>query len=439
MMDVCAYAVKIGEKIADEVEAVYTKNIDTTIEAELGNISKATKTKNEGLRVRVIKDKAMGSVFTYRTDKTSVKTAIEKAVAAARASKRDEYWDSLPSPRAYQRVDVCDPSLETVDSQALTTPVIDMVNMIPEDIIIAVAFNGVTLFERGCVNSNGIEHADKTGFEGYGMAATGKLKEGVTPEFLELHYSRAYNPDPSMVCNNVTKKVNWFKNAETASTGTSQIVFDPEDLQYLFYFTLSKALSGENVARGKSLLAGKEGEEIADPTFTLHDNGIIKKGVNSREMDDEGVPRQDTALIEDGVLQGFIWNDYWAKRMGKTSTGNAFYRARTNVMDIEQTTLTVSPGDCSTEEIFDIADGYYVLGLQGVHGSNPESGDFSVACNPAYRIRNGEITGGVIGMMMSDNVFSLLKRIDAIGRELHAVESAILPLMRFSGMNVAAR
>ncbi len=438
-MDVCSYAVEMGENIADEIEAVLMKNVTITVEAELGNISKASKTRNEGLRIRVIKDKALGSVFTYQMDKDNIKTAVKKAVSAANASKKDEHWDSLPHPGVYPRVHVWDSSLLNVDAEDLTAPVIEMVQLMPEDIIVAIAFNQIELFERACVNSNGVDHKDKTAMEIYGMAATGKLKEGVTPEFLEFQFAREYNPDPPKVCDVITEKVNFFKNAETASTGKSQIVFDPRELQYLYYFTISKALSGENVARGKSLLAGKEGEVIADSTFTLHDNGIIKKGIKSREMDDEGVPSQDTVLIEDGVLQGFIWNDYWAKRMGKTSTGNADYKIRANEMGIGQTTFMVQPGEYTHEEIFDITDGYYVSGLQGVHGSNPESGDFSVACNPAYRIRNGEITGGVTGMMVSGNIFSLLKKIDAIGREPEVIETAILPYMRFSEVNVAAR
>ncbi len=154
-------------------------------------------------------------------------------------------------------------------------------------------------------------------------------------------------------------------------------------------------------------------------------------------MDDEGVPRQNTLLIENGILKGFIWNDYWAKRTGNTSTGNAYYKDKANEMAIQQTNMVVNPGDFTKEELFDIKDGYYVLGFQGVHGSNPESGDFSVVCNPAFRIRNGKISGGVTGMMMSDNIFSLIKEIDAIGRDTKVVQYGILPHIRFTGVNVA--
>jgi PmbA protein len=85
-------------------------------------------------------------------------------------------------------------------------------------------------------------------------------------------------------------------------------------------------------------------------------------------MDDEGVPCQDTAVIEEGVLQGFIWNDYWAKRMGCSSTGNANYDEKSNEMLIQPTTMVGSPGVYTREELFDVKDGYYIQDVQGAQG-----------------------------------------------------------------------
>ena len=439
-MDLCSYAVKTGERRgADEIEAAWIKDVYTVVGAESDKVNNASKTRNEGLRIRVIKDKALSSVFTYNMSKEGVREAVEKAVAAASASKKDENWDSLPSPGKYPRVDVWDSSLENVGSEDLMEPLCEMIQLLPEDISALFAFNEVEISERACVNSSGIEHEDRGALENYGIAAVGKSGKGVTPEFLEFVHLRTYNPDPQKVAESITAEVNLFKNTDTASSGKFPIILAPQATQWLFYSTISKALSGDNVARGKSLFAEKEGEKIASSQLTLHDNGIIRKGVNSREMDDEGVPRQDTPLIENGILQGFLWNDYWAKCTGSSNTGNAQFQSRVGEMSIQQTTMTIEPGDYTKEELFDIKDGYYVLDLQGVHGANPESGDFSVVCSPGYRIRNGEISGGVTEMMISDNVFSLLTKIDALGKEPKVTQVAILPHLRFADVNVAAR
>lgn len=439
MIDICQHAVKTGEKKADEIEAVYTKRVYMGAEAELGTISKASKTHNEQVRIRVIKDKALGSSVTYRLDKESVDIAVKKALAAARVSEKDENWTSLPYSGEYPRLNIWDSSVVNVGSDQLMGPISEMLQAAPSDVKVSRVFNGVEILEEACCTSNGISHEDKGALARSGMGAAGILETGVTPGFSKFKYARKYDPDPQEIAQSVISKINLFKNVDSASSGTFQIILAPQNLQLLFFFTLSKALSGENAARGKSLLAGKKGEKIADSQFTFRDNGVIPEGVSSKEMDDEGVRRQNTLMVEDGILKGFLWNDYWAKRTGNTSTGNAYYDDKGNEMGIQQTNMVIEPGDFSKEELFDIKDGYYVLGFQGVHGSNPESGDFSVVCNPAFRIRNGTISGGVTGMMMSDNIFSLLKNIDAVGKDTDVVYYGILPHIRFADINVAAK
>ena len=440
MIDLCKYTVSMGEKAgADEIEAMWMKDTSISVKAQLGEVNEASKTRNEKIKIRVIKDKAISSLVTYRLDKESIQDAVKKAVRAAKASKKDERWESLPSPGAYSHMDMWDRTMETITPEEMIDPVIEMVGLMPEDISVYLALNDITLFQHACVNSSGIHHDDKGTGGAFGMMIVGKVEGGVTPGFDEIIFTRKYKSNAHEIAQTLIDRVNLFKKTQTATSGKSNIIFAPEALEILLQYTLFQAVSGENVARGKTLLAGKEGELVADYSFSLHDNGIAPEGMGSKEMDDEGVPCQDTPLIENGVLEGYIWNDYWAKREGTQSTGNAHYNDRTDEISIQQNCMVISPRDHDTEELFDVRDGYYVLGLQGAHGSNPESGDFSVVCTPAFRIKNGELTGGVTGMMLSDNVFSLIKNVDAIGKESKVSGISILPHVRFSDVNVIAK
>lgn len=440
MIDLCKYAVSQGEKLgADETEAVWVRDRSMIVEAELGEISKTSAVHNEGIKIRVVKDKVLSAAFTYQMDKDAVRKVVEGALLAARACKKDETWDSLPSPRKYGRVNLWDRAIEEMGSEAMTEPIIEMIRLVPKDIAVYLAANQVGLRECACVNSSGVEHEDRGTQAVLAMVVVGTLEDGVTPAFEKVSLTRKYDPHPQEIADTLIERVNLFKRAETASSGKSPVIFSPQALKSLFEYTLFRAVSGDNMAREKSLFCGKLGEKVASSSFTLHDNGIIAEGFESREMDDEGVPRQDTPLIEKGVLSGFIWNDYWAKHMGLNSTGNAHYDDRTDEMAIKQTTMVVDPGDYRMEELFDIKDGYYVLALQGAHGSNPESGDFSVVCTPAYRIRDGTIAGGVIGMMLSDNVFSLLKNVEAVENKAHVDQYVLMPHIRFSNVNVIGR
>lgn len=440
MIDLCQYAVGVGERIgADEVEAVWVKHVTTGFEAASSEISKASMKKKEIMRIRVVKNKALGSAYTYFLDNPGVKTAVNQALRAAHASRKDEHWDSFPSRGGYSLLDVWDSAMETIRPEDMLEPVIEMLQSVPDDISVCLAENHIMLCERACANSCGIEHAERGALGKVGMMVVGILGDEVTPEFQQFSYMREYSPAPREIAQSLVDRVALFKKSEPAFSGRTHIILSPSALEGLFNYTLFMALSGENVARGKSLLAEKEGETVASSAFTLHDNGIIPEGPASREMDDEGVPCQDTPLIEEGVLQGFIWNDYWAKRVGVTSTGNAYYSDYFNEMTIHHTMMVAAQGDYKVEELFDVKDGYYFQGFQGIYSSNPESGDFSLVCAPAYRIRNGEISGGVVGVMLSDNVFSLIQKIDAVGCEVEVCENTLLPPVRFSDVNVVAK
>lgn len=440
MIDRCEYAVSKGEQQgADEVEAFWIQKVSTAVEAALGEISTAMTTRNEGMRIRVVTNNALGSAFTYRLDKDTIRKTVNRALAASRVSKRDEYWESFPGHQNYSTMNLWDPAMEEIHPEDLIAPVLEILQAASESITVRYAAHEIILHQRACVNSNGIEHEEKGTRENLALRAVGKLGDGVTPSFYDASFSRKYNPAPAPLVEDLIHEITLFKQPDTAVSGPSDVLFSPFALLRLFYYTLFRAVSGEYVARGKSLLAGKEETEVASSLFTLHDNGIVPQGIASAEMDDEGISCKDTPIVEKGILKGAIWDHYWATRMGETSTGNAHYSDQTGTMSIQQTNMVVYPGKCSTEELYGIERGYYVRDVQGAHGSNPESGNFSVVCTPAFRIRKGELSGGVTGMMISDNVFSLLQNIDAVGRESEVREVAILPPVRFANVNVVAK
>ena len=64
--------------------------------------------------------------------------------------------------------------------------------------------------------------------------------------------------------------------------------------------------------RGRSLFAGKEGEQIADRALRLIDDGLDPDGLATAPFDGEGVPQQRTALIEDGRLRTYLYDSYTA-------------------------------------------------------------------------------------------------------------------------------
>ena len=71
--------------------------------------------------------------------------------------------------------------------------------------------------------------------------------------------------------------------------------------------------------------------------------------------------------------------------------------------------------------------------------SNPESGDFSVVGNPAILIKDGKMVGGIDGLMISGNIFDLLKNVVEIAKIAIRLFSWIGPEIVVKDIDVVAK
>ena len=78
----------------------------------------------------------------------------------------------------------------------------------------------------------------------------------------------------------------------------------------------------------------------------------------------------------------------------------------------------------------------YVNTVIGAHTANFISGDFSVEARNAFTVKNGQIDKPVKSLMISGNVFEMLKNITGAGTDVRKVGGTVTPSVRVSGMSV---
>jgi len=176
-------------------------------------------------------------------------------------------------------------------------------------------------------------------------------------------------------------------------------------------------LSADSVQRGRSLFAGRQGEEVAGPSFVLVDEGCHPDGPASAPFDGEGSPTRRTSLIEDGRLAGFLYDTRTARKDARETTGNAG-RGYRSAPSVGATNLLVQPGHASLAELFAQAgDGLYVTDVAGLHsGVNPVSGTFSVGASGRL-IEGGELGAPVREITIAGDLVGMLRDIAAVGSE----------------------
>ncbi len=438
LLELCKHIITIGKDAgatAIEALAQFENQIESDI--ELSQISSVNQRIGTGIAIRLYIDKKMGSAFTNIATKESVKDSVDLAIAAAKVTTEDNDWIDLPYPQEYPKIDNlwyeevvnANPS-EIVSS---TGELIAKGTQSEPGLIIvaggAAAFSGVTAY----ANSNDVAYSTKGTGSFIAEAAIAQTETSTTPMVVAYDIQRNLNVDIDGTVKKVAEQIRRIKTSAKGKTGKYKIILHPQAYSQLFTHTLMQGARGDNVARGKSMIADKIGDTIASEIFTLVDDGLYPTSTVTSIADDEGVPRQRTPIIENGVLRSFLWDTYWANKMDLKSTGNAKRNMRQGLVEISPTTLVVKPGTRDIEDIIsEIDHGYYIQSVQGAHSSNPESGDFSVVGNPAILIENGKMVGGVDGLMVSGNIFDLLKNIVEIAK-------TSIPLFSWNGPEIVAK
>jgi len=311
------------------------------------------------------------------------------------------------------------------------------------------AFGGAEVLtqEVVCLNTNGVEVEDRGTAMVCTLGTMARSETQVSPVCYEFKVSRKYEPDPEWIGREAGRLAVESINVGKAEAGKFPVLLDPFALELILTYTLVQSVMGDIVSRGRSIFKDKIGKKVASENISIYDNGTLTGGLRSGKADMEGVPRQKTPIIEDGILQGFLYDNYWARLEGKESTGNASRGGGRLVLPpygstptIEPTNILLEAGTATEDELIcEVGNGYYVRFVQGAHQSNPETGEFSVALAPAWRIEKGEITHAVKGVMIAGNAYDMIQKISLLGKEARQIQTLIAPKIVVSELNVVTK
>ncbi len=205
--------------------------------------------------------------------------------------------------------------------------------------------------------------------------------------------------------------------AQKIPSAKMPVVFDPYTSGQ-FLGVIAAALTGEAVQKGRSLFAGRIGEQVAAPALSLIDDGRVAGAPGSAPWDAEGVPTRRTPVIEGGTLRSFLYDVTSARREGRASTGNASRAGFKSAPHAAPTNLAFdTTGETRDEILRGAGRALFVQDFHGVHsGTNPISGDFSVGATGRL-IEDGELTRPVREVTIAAPMLDILARITAVGTD----------------------
>ena len=196
------------------------------------------------------------------------------------------------------------------------------------------------------------------------------------------------------------------------------VVLGPGWPGVLLHEAIGHGLEGDFNRKGTSAFAGRLGERVAAPGVTVVDDGTLAGRRGSLNMDDEGTPTQNTVLIEDGILRGYMQDKLNARLMGVATTGNGRRESYAHLPMPRMTNTYMLAGDRDPQEIIASVDkGLYAVNFGGGQ-VDITSGKFVFSTSEAYLIENGRVGRPVKGATLIGNGPDVLTRVSMIGNDL---------------------
>ena len=206
--------------------------------------------------------------------------------------------------------------------------------------------------------------------------------------------------------------------AVDAPAGTMPVVLGSGWPGILLHEAIGHGLEGDFNRKGVSAFSGRIGERVAAPGVTVVDDATLPNRRGSLNIDDEGTQAQNTVLIEDGILKGYMLDKLNARLMGMQSTGNCRRESYAHVPLVRMTNTYMQNGKYDPEEILkSVENGLYAVNFGGGQ-VDITSGKFVFSASEAYLIENGKITTPVKGATLIGNGPDVLTKVSMVGNDL---------------------
>jgi TldD protein len=202
-----------------------------------------------------------------------------------------------------------------------------------------------------------------------------------------------------------------------APAGEMTVLLGPGWPGIILHEAIGHGLEGDFNRKGSSAFSGQIGQRVAAPGITIVDDGSLPNRRGSLTIDDEGTPTEETILIEDGILKGYMQDRLNARLMGVAPTGNGRRESFAHPPMPRMTNTFMKAGkDDPAELLSRVKNGIFAKSFGGGQ-VDIVSGKFVFSCTEAYKVENGKIGAPIKGATLIGDGPSALTKVTGIGND----------------------
>ena len=404
--DILDYTINTAiKKGAEQVEVSLAEKTQDELYFNNGKISLLRSTDDISLSLKALIGKKKGTTETNQIDKDTINNVCDKLINITNSSPEDDA-NALNTESISENYSK---GLDKPDHQLMYDRLIEFIDKVKQRYPKVVLEEGGINFIKNIntkKNSHGVNLSIINGYYEFSAMFTGKDGEH-SSSFNYTSFSATKLDKPMIDCINVDELLKQNQeqiNVEKLNDKfTGSIVITPDALGG-FINDITSHLSDYMMYTDTSKLKDKLNKEIAVSELTLTANPVSDDFITYRPFTPDAYKSSNLTVIEKGVLKSFLLSDYGAR---KTNLERASDYG---------TNLELAAGNTSKDEIIKSIDkGILLTRFSG--GSPNDNGDISGVAKNSYYVENGKVKYPVNEVMISMNLFEMLKNITAISKE----------------------
>lgn len=434
--DLVAAARRAG---ADAADAVYICDASTDVRIRLGQLEDVGSAEGEEIGLRLFVGSRSASASSSDLSSAALAALVERGHAMAREAPEDRFAGLAPEDRLMTGAvadldldDETDPEPASLRAAAHAA----------EEAARAVA--GVTNSEGAGASASRTRIALATshgfsgayGTSGYGLSASVLAGTGGGMQRDYAYHSARYYSDldaPEAIGRLAGERAVRRLDPGKLGSAPMPVVFDPRIAPGIVGHLIG-GITGSSISRKASFLLDALGTQIFDSAITILDDPHRRRGLRSRPFDGEGLPTGPRALVDRGVLTGWLMDSASARQLGLEPTGHAM-RGTSGPPGVGTSNVHMAAGTVSPQALIaDIKLGVYVTELIGM-GVNGVTGDYSRGAS-GYLIEDGEITTPVAEITIAGTLQEMFRALTP-ANDLDFRYATNTPTLRIDGMTVA--
>ena len=421
---------------ADEASVTIARSRGVEVEWRDGQLDKVQESTRRSLSVAIYVDERYSASSTNDLRPDALDAFIAEAVAMTRLLEPDEHR-RLPDPSSYEGRAQVDLELTDAGQADMTSAerlrtaqdLEQRVRQRAADLPVVSITTGVSdgRSETARVHTNGFEGArEGTHFAASAMM-TVKDVDGRRP--MGWHYTHRRHLADLRPLDEVAQvavdKAAAQLGAGKLDTGKYRILVENRALGRLLGAFLGP-LSGPALQQRRSLWEGKKGEQIASKLLTLYDDPLVIRGMGSALWDSDGFAVKRRPLIIEGVLQTYLIDQYYARKMGVEPTGGSTHNLEWTYGDRDLAGL-----------VADVGEGVFIDRFLGGN-SNGTTGEVSFGCAGRV-IRNGELAEPVSEVNLAGHFGHIWERLTAVGNDPYPDSASRAPSCVFDAVQLSGQ